>query len=226
MKTLRVDIWSDIACPWCYVGKRHLEAALARFERRDDVEVVWRAFELDPSAKRAEGSYPERLARKYGTSIEAAAERLQGLADLGAKDGIEFRFDRAHPANTFNAHRLLHLGALRGVQNVLKERILRAYMTEGADLTDTETLVRLAREGGLDAEEARSALASNAYADEVRADEAEARELGIQGVPFFVIGRYGVSGAQPTEALLEVLEKAWGEAPQSAVAEDARQGAV
>ncbi len=225
MKKLRVDIWSDIACPWCYVGKRHLEAALARFEHRDEVELVWRAFELDPSAKRSEASYPERLARKYGSSVAVAAERLQAMADLGAKDGIEFRFDRARPAKTFDAHRLLHLGALRGVQNQLKERILHAYMTEGADLSDAEVLVRLAAEGGLDAEEARAALASHAYAEEVRADEEEARELGINGVPFFVIGRYGVSGAQPADVLLEVLETAWAERGAAlAVAEDAACG--
>jgi len=211
MTKLRVDIWSDIACPWCYVGKRHLEAALAGFEHRDDVEVVWRAFELDPTAERFEGTYPELLASKYGMGIAAAKERLKGMADLGARDGIDFRFDRARRVNTFDAHRLMHLGILRGVQNGLKERLLRAYMTEGADLSDTETLVRLATEAGLDAEEARSVVATRAYAEEVRADEAEANALGIHGVPFFVIGRYGISGAQPTPVLLEALRKAWAE---------------
>jgi predicted DsbA family dithiol-disulfide isomerase len=217
MKKIRVDVWSDIACPWCYVGKRRLETALAQFAHRDDVEVVWRAFELDPSAVRAEGPYAARLARKYGSTVEMAEGRLRAMADTGAKDGIEFRFDRIRPGNTFTGHRLLHLAADRGVQDALKERLLRAYMTEGDDIADPGVLVRLASEAGIDPDEARAVVSGDAYAKEVREDESEARQLGISGVPFFVIGRYGVSGAQPAGALLQVLEKAWTEAPEAEI---------
>ncbi len=222
MKKLRIDIWSDIACPWCYVGKRRLESALATFAHRDDVEIVWRAFELDPSAPRTQPtgvSHAERVARKYGMTVAEAEERTRHLTDLAAKDGLDFRFDRLRPGNTFDAHRLIHLAGERGVQDAMKERLLRAYLTEGEAIGDVEVLARLAGEAGIDADEARAVLAGDAYANDVRADEDEARALGINGVPFFVIGRYGVSGAQPAETLRRVLEKAWEERP--AIAESA-----
>ncbi|MDB4934005.1 MAG: 2-hydroxychromene-2-carboxylate isomerase/DsbA-like thioredoxin domain protein [Labilithrix sp.] len=215
MKTLRIDVWSDIACPWCYVGKRRLEAALAKFPHKDDVEIVWRAFELDPSAPRersADVGYAERLAKKYGSSSKEAEGMLTRMTDVAREDGLDFRFDRVRAGNTFDAHRLLHLAHERGVQDAVKERFLRAYMTDGEPIGDPETLVRLAAEAGLDADEARATLASDAQAAEVRADEAEARELGINGVPFFVLGgKYAVSGAQPAELLLRALTQAWKE---------------
>jgi predicted DsbA family dithiol-disulfide isomerase len=220
MKKLRVDVWSDIACPWCYVGKRRLEAALARFPHRDDVTVEWHAFELDPSApavRDTSATYGERLARKYGSSLARAEEMIKTMTDTAAKDGLDFHFERIRPGNTFDAHRLLHLAHERGVQDALKERLLRAYMTEGAPIGDRDTLVRLAAEAGLDAEEAHTALVTDAFADEVRADEAQARELGITGVPFFVLGGYGVSGAQPADALLQVLTRAWDETAEAEV---------
>jgi predicted DsbA family dithiol-disulfide isomerase len=212
MSKLRVDIWSDIACPWCYVGKRRLEAALAQFPGRDAVEVVWRAFELDPSAPRERDpstSYVARLASKYRVSVAQAEGMIARMTDVGRGDGLEFRFDRVRSGNTFDAHRVLHLAAERGVQDAVKERFLRAYMTEGEPIGDPETLVRLAAEAGLDDEEVRATLATDSFAREVRAEEREAGELGIGGVPFFVIGRYAVSGAQPVEVLLRALTKAW-----------------
>lgn len=212
---LRIDVWSDIACPWCYVGKRHLEEALSRFPHRDSVEVIWRAFELDPKAPRvlpAERSYSERLAKKYGTSVTRADEMIRRMTEVAAKDGLDFRFDRIRPGNTFDAHRLLHLAHERGIQDRVKERLLRAYMTEGEAIGDPETLERLAAEAGLDAEEVRALLTSDRYEREVRADEAEAQALGITGVPFFVIaGRYGLSGAQPSQTILQALNQAWAE---------------
>jgi predicted DsbA family dithiol-disulfide isomerase len=216
MKTLRIDVWSDIACPWCYVGKRRLEAALAKFPHKDAVEIVWRAFELDPSAPRerptTDVGYAERLAKKYGSSVKEAQGMISRMTDVAREDGLDFRFDRIRPGNTFDAHRLIHLAAERGIQDAVKERFLRAYMTEGAAIGDPETLVRLAAEAGLDAEEARATLASDAHAVDVRGDEAEARELGINGVPFFVLGgKYAVSGAQPAELLLRALGQAWKE---------------
>ena len=215
---LRVDIWSDIACPWCYIGKRHLEQALDRFAHKADVEIVWRAFELDPSAPRVRDSsqtYAERLARKYGTQPHEAQQRIDQMVAVAAKDGLEFRFDRIKPGNTFDAHRLLHLGHERGIQDAVKERLLRAYMTEGQAIGDPTALLALALEAGLDEQEAREVLDGDRYAVEVRADEALARQLGISGVPFFVLaGRLGVSGAQPADALLGALDKAWSEFAQ------------
>jgi predicted DsbA family dithiol-disulfide isomerase len=208
MTKLQIDIWSDIACPWCYVGKRRLEAALARFAQ--PVEIHWRAFELDPSAPRLrEGSYPDRLARKYGTSAPQAQVMIDRMTQTAAADGLEFRFDRIRPGNTFDAHRLVHLGGERGIQDAVKERLLRGYLTEGRAIGDPAELLELACEAGLDATEAKAVLDSDRYAAEVRADEAEARELGISGVPFFVIGgRLGVSGAQSAEVLLGALREA------------------
>jgi predicted DsbA family dithiol-disulfide isomerase len=212
---LRIDIWSDIACPWCYIGKRHLEAAIERFPHRDAVEIVWHAFELNPSAPRESdrgSSYAERLARKYGSPVAEAERRIARMTDVAAADGLSFRFDKIRPGNTFDAHRVLHMALDHGVQGAVKERFLRAYMTEGEAIGQPDVLVRLAAEAGLDADEVRKALASDAYVDEVRADEEQARELGISGVPFFVIAeKYAVSGAQPAELLLQALTQAWNE---------------
>ena len=212
VKKLRIDVWSDIACPWCFVGKRRLEGALARLAREPQapaVVVVWRAFELDPAAPREHPTdlgYAERLATKYGSSVKEAHGMIDRMTEVARADGLDFRFDRVRPGNTFDAHRVLHLAAERGVQDAVKERFLLAYMTEGEPIGDADALVRLAAQAGLDAEEVRAALAGDAYAAEVRADEDEARELGISGVPFFVLGeKYAVSGAQPTELLFRAL---------------------
>jgi predicted DsbA family dithiol-disulfide isomerase len=212
---LRIDIWSDIACPWCYVGKRHLEQALDKFAHKDEVEIVWRAFELDPSAPRVRDTsqtYAERLAKKYGTQTPQAQVMIDRMTATAANDGLDFRFDRIRPGNTFDAHRLLHLAHERGVQDALKERLMRAYLTEGEAIGERDVLVRLAGEAGLDETEARDMLDSEGYTAEVRQDEALARELGITGVPFFVLaGRLGVSGAQPADVLLGALDRAWSE---------------
>ena len=205
MPALRLDIWSDIACPWCYVGKRRLEAALATFDHAADVEIVWRAFELDPSAPAIpEGGpgYADRLASKYRTSTAQAEGMLKKMTETAAVDGLEFRFDRIRPGNTFDAHQLIHFAHEQGVQDAMKERLLRAYMTEGQPIGDREVLVTLAGEAGLDPAAAREVLETGRYADDVRTDEALARELGISGVPFFVLGgRLGISGAQPADGL-------------------------
>lgn len=210
---MKVEIWSDVVCPWCYIGKRRFEQALAAFPHRDAVEVVWRSFELDPSApaERTEG-YRAHLASKYGVSQDKAQEMLDSMTATAATEGLDFRFDIARGGSTFDAHRLLHLAAERGVQDAVKERLVRATFTEGEPIGDAETLVRLGAEAGLDADEARAVLASGRYADEVRADERQAQAYGITGVPFFVVdGKYGVSGAQPADVLAQVLAQAWGE---------------
>lgn len=216
MAQLRIDVWSDIACPWCYIGKRHLEQALAGFPHKDEVEIVWRAFELDPSAPRVRDTtsepYADRLAAKYGMSRAQAEAKLDQMTAVAAADGLDFRFDRVTPGNTFDAHRLLHLAHERGVQDAMKERLLLAYMTEGQAIGDPAVLAVLGREAGLDETETRELLAGDRYAAEVRTDERLARELGISGVPFFVLsGRLGVSGAQPAAVLRSALDQAWAE---------------
>ena len=211
---LTVEIWSDVVCPWCYIGKRRFEAALAAFEHADEVTVMWRSFELDQEApKVAEGTATERLAAKYGMSLERAAQLHGEMTERAAAEGLEFRFDLARGGNTFDAHRLIHLAATYGHQAASKERLMRAYFTEGEPIADPETLIRVVAEVGVDPVEARDVLQTDRFAEDVREDELLASQLGIQGVPFFVLDRrYGVSGAQPPEVLVQALERAWGEA--------------
>lgn len=214
MAELSIDIWSDIACPWCYVGKRRLERALEKFEARDSVRVVWHAFELDPSAPRQNppGPYAERLAKKYGSSVREAQARIDNLVSIAKADGLDLDFEHVRPGNTFDAHRVLHYAKEVGLQGGLKEQLLRGYLSEGEAIGESEVVLRLATRAGLDADRVSSILSSDTYAREVRADEAEAQRLGIRGVPFFVMaGRYGLSGAQPAETLLRALNQAWTE---------------
>jgi predicted DsbA family dithiol-disulfide isomerase len=210
---MKVEIWSDVVCPWCYVGKRRFESALARFDHRDDVEVVWRSFELDPEAPaRREGTAAEHLASKYGMSPEqvlASQERLTGLA---AAEGLEYHLDATAGGNTFDAHRLIHLGAAHGLQDDVKERLMFAYFTEGAAIGEPDVLQRLGVEVGLPGDEVAELLAGDRFAAEVRADEHRARLFGVSGVPFFGIDeRYGVSGAQSSDLILSALDQAWAE---------------
>ena len=214
---MNVEIWSDIACPWCYVGKRRFDVALSRFEHRDRVEVRWRSFELDPAAaKYRELAYLDHLVAKYRITMAEADAMIDTMIEAGARNGVVLRFDKAKPGNTFDAHRLLHLAAGRGVQGELKERLFRATFTKGAAIADHEVLLAAGAEAGLDPVEAGDVLAGDAYAADVRADEQRAADLGITSVPFFVMAGLGVAGAQPPEVLLQVLEDAWAEAgPQS-----------
>ena len=208
---MHVEIWSDIACPWCYIGKRRFETALADFEHRDDVTVTWRSFELDPAAPRERAvDGATHLAEKYGTSREQALAMHQRMTDVAAEEGLEFRFDRARGGNTFDAHRLLHLAAAHGAQDAMKERLMRAYLTEGEAIGDPGTLERLAIDAGLPADEVRELLVGDRFADEVRGDEHTAAQLGIHAVPFFVVDRaMGASGAQPPEVFAELLHRGW-----------------
>jgi predicted DsbA family dithiol-disulfide isomerase len=204
-----VEIWSDIACPWCYVGKRRFEAALADFEHRDEVTVTWRSFELDPDApvQRPIDS-ATHLAEKYGMTREEAVARQQSLAEMAAGDGLDMRADLVRGANTFDAHRLVQLAKANGAQDAMKERLMRAYHTEGEALGDRATLARLASEVGLPEDEVREVLAGDRYAIEVREDERTAMSLGINAVPFFVVDRrFGAAGAHPPAALGELLRR-------------------
>ena len=204
-----VEIWSDVVCPWCYIGKRRFEAALAGFEHRDEVEVVWRSFELDPSAPRDGSSIDlvAHLARKYGVGHEQAEGMLARVTAVAADEGLEYRMDVARRGSSFDAHRLLHAALEQGRQDEMKERLLRAYFTEGVQIADRDELRRLAAEVGVDA----SALDDEgAFAEAVRADVEEARELGVTGVPFFAIDRrFGVAGAQDSDSMLITLRRAW-----------------
>ncbi|MDB4879221.1 MAG: oxidoreductase [Gemmatimonadetes bacterium] len=214
---MQIDIWSDIACPWCYVGKRRFEEALRRFDHRDDVTVLWHSFELDPGAPAThEEPQAELLARKYGMPVAKAEEMNARMTAAAAGEGLEFHFDRVRVGNTFDAHRLVHLAHAQGKQDAMKERLMRAYLTEGLAIGTAPVLQQLGEDVGLDASQVRTTLAGDAYAAEVRTDESRARQLGITGVPFFVIdGRYGVSGAQSPEVLLGALEQAWAESRPS-----------
>jgi predicted DsbA family dithiol-disulfide isomerase len=208
---MNVEIWSDVVCPWCYIGKRRFETALAGFEHREDVSVVWHSFQLDPSAPAiSDGDPIERLSAKYGMS-RADAERAQaGVTATAAGVGLDFHLDRARSGNTFDAHRLLHHALTKGKQSELKERLMAAYFTDGEAIGDHDVLARLAAEVGLEEPAVREVLASGAFTAEVRHDEQEARQLGITGVPFFVIDRaYGISGAQSPDLMLSALEQAW-----------------
>lgn len=219
-KRLEVDVWSDIACPWCFIGKRRLEAALREFPYADQVKVEWHAFELDPAAPRIRDkslSHHARIAKKYGVSTERAKAMSERLIGIAASEGLAFDFERIQSGNTFDAHRLLSLAKQRGLQEALEERFMHAYLCEGAAIGDQDTLLRLSTEVGLDAGEAHTLLATDLHAREVRADEQAAYALGISGVPFFRIGRYGVSGAQPAELLVGALLKAWEELPPTPV---------
>lgn len=214
MSRLRIDVWSDIACPWCYVGKRHLEQALASFPEAASVEVVWRAFELNPSAGREthEGPYAQRLAKKYGMSLEEAQRRIDHLVSVGQADGLALDFERIRPGNTFDAHRVVHYAREVGLEDAVKERFLRGYLCEGEAIGEQDVVLRLAVDAGLDADRVSAILSSDGYARDVRTDEAEARRFGIHGVPFFVIGgRYALSGAQPAELIGRALRQAWSE---------------
>lgn len=212
---MKIEIWSDVVCPWCYIGKRRFETALARFEHREQVELRWRSFELDPGAASSVGatlSQAEHLAQHKGLPIEQVWTMMDRVTQVAASVGLDYRLELTRPGNTFDAHRLLHLALARGVQDEMKERLDSATFTEGLSVSDHAELTRLAVEVGLDRDEVTEVLASQRYAEEVRADEDLARRYGISGVPFFVVGgRYGVSGAQEPEAILEVLERAWSE---------------
>jgi predicted DsbA family dithiol-disulfide isomerase len=212
--TMQVEVFSDVVCPWCYIGKRRLEQALDGFAHRDDVTVTFRSFQLDPSIpKDVTVTQVERLAEKYGVSMAQAEAMNARVSGVAAGAGLDFHLDAAHPANTFDAHRLLHFAAEHGKQAELKERLMQAYFMRGEDIGDPESLADLAAEVGLDRDEARAVLASDRYADAFREDVSLARAFGINSVPFFVIDRkYGIAGAQDVAVLRDALEQAWATA--------------
>ncbi|RBY82807.1 DsbA family oxidoreductase [Blastococcus sp. TF02A-26] len=211
---MRVEVWSDVVCPWCYIGKRRLETALERFGHRDDVEVVWRSFELDPSVPEGE-THPTlpALAAKYGRSVDEMRDMMRHVEETAAGEGLRYDLASGVSGNTLLAHEVLHLAAERGLQGEMKERLLHAYFEQGRSVFDVDSLVALAVEVGLEEAEVRQALGEHRFRPAVQEDIATARALGATGVPFFVVDRrYGASGAQPAELLLQVLERAWADA--------------
>lgn len=224
---MKVEIWSDIVCPFCYLGKRRFEAGLRQFAHANEVEIVWHSFELDAdAAPRPDQKVYDHLAERKGISLSQSRQMHDQMAQAAAQAGLEYNFDRAVPINTFLGHQLLHFGAAHGRQNELKERLFRAYYTEGQNLADLDTLARLAAEIGLDPEAARAALQAGTYAEAVRHDEYQARQIGVRGVPYFVFAdKYAVSGAQPAEVFAEVLQTVWREA-NPLVAVGSADGAV
>ena len=211
---ISIDIWSDIACPWCYIGKRNLEKGLAATAGDDDapqVQVTFHSFELSPDTPvDFDGDEIDFLAGHKGMPREQVEQMLAHVTNVASGAGLEYRFDLLQHTNTVKAHELLHFAKEKGRQHEMEERLMAAYFTEGKHVGRIDDLVALAAEVGLDADEARSALESSAHLDAVRADQAQARAYGINGVPFFVIdGQYGVSGAQPPEAFENVIRDVW-----------------
>ena len=206
---MKVEIWSDIVCPFCYIGKRKFETALADFAGKDKVDIEWKSFQLDPEMDNKEGlNVHEYLGKRKGGTPADGKRMNDGMTAAAAEVGLQYDFDNGIINNTINAHRLLHWAKAAGLQNELKERIFKAYYTEGIDTADIAELVRLAKETGLDPVQARKVLEENLYVKEVLQDQQEAAELGVQGVPFYVFNRkYAVSGAQPPEVFAQVLNK-------------------
>jgi len=210
---MKIEIWSDIACPWCYIGKRRFEEALRAFPERDALDITWRSFELDPNAPvMQETPTVELLATKYRMPLEQAQGMMDNMTATGAADGITFRFDRSISGNTFDAHRLIHFAATKGRRAEMVERLFAAYFTDGIAMGDRDALAQLAADVGLVAGEVSAMLESDAHAADVREDEARAQQLGISGVPFFAVDeKYGVSGAQPASVLTDAISQAWSE---------------
>ncbi len=225
---MKVEIWSDYVCPFCYIGKRKFEAGLQQFLNKEAVEVVYKSFELDPNARRdGNPGVHDMLAAKYGMSREQAVENTNNVTLQAKALGLDYYFDRTIQTNTFDAHRLTHFAASKGKHEEMTERLLKAHFTDTLHIGDHDTLADLAEEIGLDRTEVLHVLTSEAYVYEVREDEQEAGGLGVSGVPFFVINRkYAISGAQPSEVFLEALQKAWDEDHSLTVLGGSADGAV
>ncbi|NHN27511.1 DsbA family oxidoreductase [Flavobacterium jejuense] len=211
--TLKVQIWSDVMCPFCYIGKRRIEGALAKFNHKDSVEIEWKSFQLDANFKASpDDNIIDHLSAKYGKDKAWAQEMTDNMTQNAKNSGLDFHFEKAILANSHNAHRLLHLAKKYKLGNELKEQLLKAYLTDGKDVNDLDTLSLLGQQVGLEKKITEEVLHSDAYSDEVKKDIAMAQQIGVQGVPFFVFdNKYAISGAQPEEAFLQTLETTWKE---------------
>ena len=209
---MQIEIWSDVICPWCYIGKRRFENALKQFGPHESISVIWRSFELDQDAPRHyPGTSIERLSIKYGVSLQEAAAMNARVTAQAREVGLEYRLDDARPGNTFDAHRLLHFATSKQLGDRAAEYIMQAYFADSLPVGDRSALAKLAPGFGIPEAEALAMLEGDAYADAVRADESRAAEFGIAGVPFFVFNeKIGISGAQPTEVFIDALEQTYG----------------
>ena len=208
---MKIEVWSDIVCPFCYIGKRKLDHALAKFDHRAEVEVIWKSFQLSPGLRTDPNlNINQFLAIHKGVSLNEAIRMNEYVSRMAAETGLTYHFDKVVVANSFNAHRLLHFCRSKGKQQEAKELLFRSYFTEGKNIDDLSILVELARELGLEAGETLAVLESDRYAEDVLKDIREAGEVGAQGVPFFVFNRrYAISGAQADEVFERTLHSAY-----------------
>ncbi|ARK29577.1 DsbA family oxidoreductase [Halalkalibacter krulwichiae] len=206
---MKIEVWSDYVCPFCYIGKRRLEQALESLPERKNIDVIYKSFELDPNAKRETTlTIHEALAKKYGTSLEEAKRMNNSIGQQAAEEGLQFNFDNMKFTNTFDAHRLAKFAATKGKAHEMTERLLLAYFTENKQLSNHNDLITLADELNLDRDEVKTMLEGSHFEEDVRFDEMEARKIGVQGVPFFVFNRkYAISGAQPITVFQETIKK-------------------
>lgn len=214
---MKIEVWSDVVCPFCYIGKTHFDEALNQLADKENIEFVWKSFQLNPTLKtNLDQTLYEHLSESKGITVEQAKGMGSHAAKMGNAAGIKMDFDNAVVANSFNAHRVIHLAKANGLQQEMKTRLFKAYFSEGTNIDDNETLISLASEIGLDATEVKTVLDSDKYAEAVRNDVQVSQQLGVQGVPFFVFDRkYAVSGAQPSAAFLETLKKSFSEWKQA-----------
>ena len=210
-ETMKINIWSDVRCPFCYIGKRKFEKALERFADKDKIEIIWRSFQLDPNLETQPGiNAIEHIAAIKGISHDAAESMHGHVTSVAREVGLDFNFEKAVVANSFNAHRLIQLAKTRGLGNEAEEQLFKAHFTEGKNIDDNEVLIQAGMAIGLDEKEIRAMLASDALAKEVSEDESQARAIGVRGVPFFVFNdKYAVSGAQSPDAFLQALQQSW-----------------
>lgn len=209
---IKVEIWSDVMCPFCYIGKRNFEKALETFPQKERVEIEWKSFQLDPTIPHDldyEGDIYQYLAEKKGWSYEQSVQMHQRVVDMAKSVGLNYNFEKAKPANSLKAHLVIQLAKSKGLGDEMEEALFKAYFTEGRDFGNTQELIDLGQSVGLDEKDILSALKSEALVNKVTAEIQEGQQLGLSGVPFFVVDRkFGVAGAQPAEAFTEVLEKA------------------
>jgi len=223
---MKIELWSDFACPFCYIGKKRFENALSKFAHKDQVEVIYKAYQLNPNApKIMSGSAAESFAKGHGTTPEQATEKFKMFTDNAKTVGLDYRYDIIQLTNTFDAHRVAKWSNSFGLETEITDRFMKAYFTEGKNLADQKTLIELAKEIGLDAENTKRMLDSNDYSNQVNLEIQEAKQVGVQGVPFFVLNRkYGVSGAQQEEYFTQVLEQLWEEDNKPKVISDSNEG--
>lgn len=210
---MQVEIWSDVMCPFCYIGKRHFEAALEKFADNQQVEITWKSFQLDPALpEKEELDHEQYLIERKGLPKEQVASMLDHVTQSAKHAGLDYHFEKVVTVNSFNAHRVIQMAKTKGLGDAAEERFFKAYFTEGLDIADAATLTRLGKEIGLTEAEVQEALTNEAYTGKVNRDIYEAQQIGVRGVPFFVFNRkYAVSGAQPVEAFTQTLDKAFAE---------------